>query len=306
MSSAVKSLNKEKDGSMKYENITVADSNLKKSNFTLISNQIIDHPSLSHSAKFLLIYLLRQSTDWVFHDSVIMKAMGCQITKLKELFSELRVAGYVKTTPIRGGVRGVFRGSKRVFSDHPVFLTNNQKPCKNDLITESRDGILSVSPRAAPADCRLGDRINNTNFVTKNSVTNNLVVNNKHTETNKQEGESVCLLLIGELSKIGINRNTAISWQRKFGIENVRNKLRLLDGAIQKGKHIRSKAGWLNSSLREDFRPSEPIKVTTHAAHANADAIVQEAERRQEASSTPESRKAGRDALNKLRGRKGG
>ena len=83
--------------------------------FTIVYNELIQQSKLSPMATFLIIYLTSYPKDWVFHDSVIMKRMDCGIDKLKDLFKELKLAGYTKQVPIRGA-GGKMIGSPGLFT----------------------------------------------------------------------------------------------------------------------------------------------------------------------------------------------
>ncbi len=194
--------------------VTEAHASVHQKDFTMVKNFLIQKANVSASAAFLLIYLISFPQDWVFHDSAIMERMGCKIDKLRDLFSELRVAGYVKTIAIPGP-SGTYVGRKRIFASEPIFFLENQskKP--------SNPRPVRVSPKVGFS--RTSVKPERREKPTLYTNTKSLDTNTNLSFTNKQEPpvdksrhkEQICDAVILKIEDLEMSNSTHIYLELK-------------------------------------------------------------------------------------------
>ncbi len=224
--------------------------------FTMVANTIIDNKQLSALAKYLLVYLLRQAPGWEVFDSVLYKELGCGRTKLEELFRQLRAEGYCRNLS-KLGDKGRYIGSVREFSSTPLWL--NQKPCKNQLLTEAP---ISGSP-ADRVSGNWGLYVNNTIV---NNINNNIQDTPRDPSPVDKSEELVCLLekeFLEQVMSWGVNYKTIKSWVTQFGVDALRNKVQMLTVELSRGTGVASRGGWLKRALAENWQPNEVKKSTS-------------------------------------------
>jgi hypothetical protein len=222
----------------------------------MVPNTIIDHKQLSALSKYLLVYLLRQAPGWKTHDSVLRAELGVGRDKLELLFKELRREGYVRILPILGG-GGRYLGSNREFSSTPLWL--NQKPCKNQLLTEA-----PIS--RAPVDQGPGEPGLYVNNTIVNNINNNIQDTPRDPSPVDKSEELVCLLekeFLEQVMSWGVNYKTVKSWVTQFGVDALRNKVQMLTVELSRGTGVASRGGWLKRALAENWQPNEVKKSSS-------------------------------------------
>ena len=74
-----------------------------QTNFTVVSNDIINHPALSLEAKMVLIYLLSKPAHWAVKFADVQNYGKFGRDKRQKIFQELETCGYFERTEIRTG-----------------------------------------------------------------------------------------------------------------------------------------------------------------------------------------------------------
>lgn len=159
---------------------TVAHPSMLERDFSQIRNSIIEHPTLSMEARCLLTYLISKAhlPNWTFHDNVILGCMRCGVSKLKSMFKELRAAGYVRRVPIKDK-SGNFVGSKREFSDQPIFLSEPEST-EGLKYNPSGKGYNPDVPKSNPS-------YNNTDLVTNTDLERDNTQSDSHSKNKKPD-----------------------------------------------------------------------------------------------------------------------
>lgn len=100
--------------------------NSQNKNFTVVSNAMIQDPSISPKAKGILLYLIHLPEDWVIYHGYLQKAMNVGENYLNSGLDELIEAGYVKRE--RQKIKGIYQPYSYEFSDMKIFkpLEKNQ------------------------------------------------------------------------------------------------------------------------------------------------------------------------------------
>jgi len=162
----------------------------RRDNFSQISNELIRNDKLSDSARMLLIYLCSfiNMPNHKFYDHIIMKNLGYGRQKLYKLFAELRKFGYMKKFTNPQNEKGQFMGSKRVFSDEPVFLDDESASTEVMKIITSENKTLE--PEVMKTEVlKISTCIKNTNI--KNTNNNSNCSNNIESDLIVTDGDAL-------------------------------------------------------------------------------------------------------------------
>lgn len=155
--------------------ILIRRSRRKHRSFTIIDNQIIEHPTLSWEARMILIYLLSKPDNWrlMFADLVNRGNWGRD--KTYRVVQELIDAGYIKKTDVREA--GKFLRHEYIVFEDPVAerkqkkskkpeepLPENQEMVSGGTSTNTQDHplpenqeVVEHSDKYVPHDTNLSD-----------------------------------------------------------------------------------------------------------------------------------------------------
>ncbi len=98
-----------------------ADESVFNHPFTIVYNDLIES-NVSPEGFRLITYMLSKPKGWVFHDYKLMEVCQCKDSKFKQVVREMKTLGYMQTVSIPSGLGdGKFTGSKRLFSNRPIF-----------------------------------------------------------------------------------------------------------------------------------------------------------------------------------------
>jgi hypothetical protein len=135
--------------------------------FTIVYNQLIES-NISPEAFRLITYMCSKPKSWKFHDYKLREVCQCGESKLKQVVKELREAGYVQTVSIPSGLAdGKFKGSKRLFSGHPIFKNTDRldfNPSVTDRLIHRQVDLPTVGESTPQVSNT--ERLNNTKRTT--------------------------------------------------------------------------------------------------------------------------------------------
>jgi len=112
----------------------------KTGNYTTVSNEFINDPSLTAKAKGILLYLLSKPNDWETRTEDIVEHMADGIDSIKSGLKELQNSGYMLRRRIHGS-RGRFSGWETLVFESPLPKVEN--PPMDETSEKDR-----VSPKA--------------------------------------------------------------------------------------------------------------------------------------------------------------
>lgn len=127
----------------------------KQRNFTIIDNQIIEHPLLTWEARMILIYLLSKPDNWRVQHADIMNRGNFGKNKIYGILKELITHGYIQRSEVRIGGRFV-RYEYVVHEDpagaqkKPRGANNNNSPLPQIRETVSVDDIKTTQDAPLP------------------------------------------------------------------------------------------------------------------------------------------------------------
>jgi len=107
---------------LKNESEIIRDPSFRKSNFTIISNTIIEDASLTLEARMLLIYILHLPDTWKVYKENIKKHQNMGRVKFDRIWKELKLGGYIKSERIIDGNTKQFTGWKHTITDNPNVI----------------------------------------------------------------------------------------------------------------------------------------------------------------------------------------
>lgn len=91
----------------------------RRSNFTIVNNNIINDERLSMKARGLLVYMLSKPDDWVFYETEITKAGPDGRDAIRSGIREIEQAGYLRRDPIKRDGNGKFQSKDWLLYDTP-------------------------------------------------------------------------------------------------------------------------------------------------------------------------------------------
>lgn len=96
---------------------------IEQSNFTQVSNNIINDNSLSYKAKGIYLHLVSKPNGWDFYIDEIVKSSKDGKESVQSGLKELESAGYLKRTPAKSQENGKFTGY-----DYYIYNSKNRQP----------------------------------------------------------------------------------------------------------------------------------------------------------------------------------
>ena len=137
----------------------------KTNNFTQLSNELLQDPTLSLKAKGLMAYMLSVPEDWDY--SIAGLAVKCKDGKssIRSAMDELIEAGYV-TRSLVHGEGGLFGGYEYVVHEEPQ--PSSEKPTTEKPTTEKPSTEKPSTEKPSSEN-----RTEQNNNITNNNITNN-------------------------------------------------------------------------------------------------------------------------------------
>jgi hypothetical protein len=203
-----------------------------------------------------------------------MNAMGCGVNKLKDLFKELRDAGYARRIPIRNE-NGDFIGSKREFASSPIFLS--KKPNETEVPMEG----LKNGPSETMERPEIKRSFNNTSFV--NNTISKTTTNTDHSDTN----QAVVVInitdderrkLTSDLVKVGVDPSTAHMLVQNYSPLTINKAIKNLQSQTIP---IKSPGGWVRRAIEKDYPLEDKQAESRKAIEAQSKALLEQISERQ-------------------------
>lgn len=105
---------------------------VKKENYTVLSNTVIQDERLSWKARGIFAYLYAQHENWDFYESEVVKHSTDGRASMRAGLKELETYGYLKRTRKRDD-RGQVGASDWLISDEPMYENQTQDKPKFDF-----------------------------------------------------------------------------------------------------------------------------------------------------------------------------
>ncbi len=115
-----------------------------RTNYTTLSNEVVEDSRLSYEALGLLTYLLSRPEDWEVHIDQLRARTKIGRDKLYRIVGELQDAGYMKHERERS--RGVVTGGRWIVREAPKLERDSTRKTESDLLPENTDEAPEPNP----------------------------------------------------------------------------------------------------------------------------------------------------------------
>lgn len=228
----------------------------KPNRYVILNKHLVEDARLSYEARGLLACMLAKPDNWVFNMSYFIKNSPAGRDKVRKIFKELIVHGYIVKTTHRSN-KGRFTSPEYIVYESAITETNNNVPISPQpenpsTVTPSTD---SPSPAKQP--------LLNKQLVPNNQVTNKTTTNREpfiwSKKISKAQKDSIFAMMENQPDQTAMQL--------------------LLDELAGQIDHIQNPVGYfrklLNSHHSGDFIPAKALQIQAarNQKHQQHDAI---------------------------------
>jgi hypothetical protein len=232
-----------------------------KKYFTVVNQDFIQNRDLSIEARMVIVYLMSLPIDWTINSNNLQYQLGVGRDKLSKSMRELKEAGYMQRTPIKGRSGRIDRWHTK-YSDRPEFLpsvhtTENQSSGESTRSLK----IHNVDfPYAGKHPLQNKQYTNKTIKQKKNNKQHNTELTrhrgNRAEKIELQTGsdDPAVVFLYESLISHGLNisKRTLSQWMGDYGQEHIQRNLVYTMTKMKMGK-VSDASAYLAQAILEDY-----------------------------------------------------